>query len=71
MEETGALDGEFDDPHGIAIHNTGLIFVCDYGNNRIQAFQSDDTFVRSSKMGQAWRRKWRISRTNSDFYRAY
>lgn len=46
----GHDDGEFWAPRGLAIHHTGegetLVFVADAGNNRIQVFKRDGTFVR-------------------------
>ena len=43
--ETGSGQLQFNDPAGIAVHpTTGLVFVADSGNNRIQVFYSDLTY---------------------------
>ena len=42
----GTGPGQFDDPSGVAISSGGDIVVCDAGNNRVQVFRSDGTFVR-------------------------
>src|SRR5207248_1742754 len=42
----GAQPGQFRTPFGIAWWN-GLLFVADFGNDRVQVFRSDGTYVRS------------------------
>jgi hypothetical protein len=37
---------QFNLPHGIAISNDDLVYVCDRDNNRIQVFRPDGTFVK-------------------------
>jgi hypothetical protein len=37
---------QFDTPHCIVMSNDGLLYVCDRGNQRIQVFKSDGTFVK-------------------------
>ena len=34
----GKGPGEFDDPRGLAVDNSGVVYVCDSGNNRVQLF---------------------------------
>lgn len=41
----GAGDGQFSSPHGIVVTPDGLIEVADTGNNRLQQFTPDGTFV--------------------------
>ena len=42
---TGSAEGQFNNPYGIAIHNTnGDIYICDYSNNRIQIFSNDYSY---------------------------
>ena len=41
----GNGDGQFSGPHGIVVDAHGKIFVADTGNNRIQKFASDGTFL--------------------------
>ena len=31
--------GEFSNPRGLAVDSNGVVYVCDYGNNRLQVFQ--------------------------------
>ena len=48
--KTGKKNGEFKSPRGIAMHElSDDIFVCDYGNNRVQVFSGDYKF--KSKFG--------------------
>lgn len=35
----GEGQGEFKCPRGLAVNNEGVIYVCDYYNNRLQAFK--------------------------------
>jgi sugar lactone lactonase YvrE len=41
----GSGPGEFDTPHGLAFDSRGRLFVADRGNNRIQIFDQDGTFL--------------------------
>ena len=34
----GAGPGEFNNPRGLAVGNNGVVYVCDYSNNRVQVF---------------------------------
>ncbi|MBN1316817.1 MAG: TIGR03663 family protein, partial [Anaerolineales bacterium] len=43
----GSAEGQLQAPRGIAIGSDGLIYVADAGNNRIQVFNSDGSFVRT------------------------
>lgn len=38
---TGTADGEFSDPHALALDSQGRLFVADRANNRIQLFTQD------------------------------
>jgi DNA-binding beta-propeller fold protein YncE len=42
---SGSGPSQFDDPEGIAINASGHVYVADTGNNRIQVFEDDGTFV--------------------------
>lgn len=42
---TGAANGQLNDPHGLAMDSAGRIFVADRGNQRIQVFDQEGTFV--------------------------
>jgi len=46
---TGAGDGQFNNPYGIAVASDGSVYVSDLGNDRIQKFTSKGAFV--SKWG--------------------
>ena len=35
----GGGSGLFDMPHGIAVDKNGVVYVCDFYNNRVQVFQ--------------------------------
>ncbi|XP_066301114.1 tripartite motif-containing protein 3-like [Branchiostoma lanceolatum] len=41
----GSDQGKFDRPHGIAVSNNSLVYVSDYGNERIQCFNLQGTFL--------------------------
>ena len=43
----GSGNGEFSDPHGIAVGSDGSVYVADTDNNRIQKFTSNGKFVRT------------------------
>ena len=47
---TGKGQGEFNVPHSIAIDPKGLVHVADRGNQRIQIFNADGTFVRETRL---------------------
>jgi hypothetical protein len=39
---------QFDTPHCVTMSNDGLLYVCDRGNQRIQVFRPDGTFVKNA-----------------------
>ena len=43
--EPGRGPGQFIIPHGIGVDSAGLVYVADRGNNRIQIFKEDGTYV--------------------------
>lgn len=43
----GSAPGLFNDPRSIAIDSTGVVYVADLGNRRIQVFAQDGSFIRS------------------------
>ncbi len=53
--ETGSANGQFSDPHALAIDSEGRLFVADRGNNRIQLFTQEGEFI------QSWTQFARIS----------
>ncbi len=42
---TGTADGQFDTPMGIAVDQSGRIFVADSANDRVQVFDSNGAFL--------------------------
>ena len=38
-------NGQFKDPIAVAVDRMGNVYVADYGNNRIQKFNSNGTFI--------------------------
>ena len=44
---TGAGDGEFNNPYGMAFDTNGDVYICDYASARVQKFTSDGTFLLS------------------------
>lgn len=43
---SGSGPGQFTSPEGIALDQSGNVYVVDYGNSRVQKFTSTGTFVR-------------------------
>jgi sugar lactone lactonase YvrE len=41
-----AADGQFNTPFGVATDSSSNVYVADSGNNRIQKFKNDGTFIR-------------------------
>ena len=41
----GSQNGQLNSPRGIAIGNTGYVYVADFNNNRVQKFNPDGSFV--------------------------
>jgi DNA-binding beta-propeller fold protein YncE len=48
FNRSGPPRQQFDTPHCLAIANDGLVYVCDRGNQRIQVFRKDGTFVKDA-----------------------
>jgi DNA-binding beta-propeller fold protein YncE len=48
FSRSGPPRQQFDTPHCLAISTDGLVYVCDRGNQRIQVFQKDGTFVKDA-----------------------
>ena len=47
MFPIGSNDGQFKFPRGVAVDDQGFIIVGDSGNNRIQVFNPDGSFLKS------------------------
>jgi len=45
--ETGEADGQFQEPHGLAMDSQGRLFVADRGNRRIQIFDQEGRHLAS------------------------
>ncbi len=35
----GSEPGEFNNPRGLAVNKDGILYVCDWDNNRVQCFK--------------------------------
>src|SRR5690606_29394554 len=46
---TGEADGQFRDPHSLAMDSQGRLFVADRANNRIQIFDQNGNHIASWK----------------------
>ena len=42
---SGSGNGQFIDPHGVAVDSSGNVYVADLGNHRIQKFDSNGNFI--------------------------
>ncbi len=47
--QLGPGHGEFNQAHGIAMDSKGLIYICDRGNNRVQVFDQNGSYVSDTK----------------------
>jgi peptidylamidoglycolate lyase len=45
--QKGAVEGEFNIPHGISLDNSGNVYVADRENNRVQVFDSGGRFIKA------------------------
>ena len=52
-------------PNGIAIDNTGNVYVADYLNYRFQKFTSDGVFLNTLGEGTAWKQTGTCRRRSS------
>jgi DNA-binding beta-propeller fold protein YncE len=48
FSRSGPPRQQFDTPHCVVVSNDGLVYVCDRGNQRIQVFRKDGTFVKDA-----------------------
>jgi DNA-binding beta-propeller fold protein YncE len=56
----GTGDGQFDNPHGIAVDSRGNVYVADAYNHRIQVFDSNGAFLTKwGRFGEAEGELWR------------
>ena len=58
----GTGPGEFNTPHGLAIDDSGRVYVADRGISRVQVFDADGTFVSEWKSNEI-RRPWSLDIT--------
>ncbi len=50
-ESRGAENGKFNEPVGIAVDDSGYVYVAEEGNNRVQKFTSDGQYVTKWEAG--------------------
>ena len=43
----GSAPGQLSYPHGVAINSSGVVYVTDYNNHRVQLFSADGQFISS------------------------
>jgi DNA-binding beta-propeller fold protein YncE len=48
FSRTGTPRQQFDTPHCAALAKDGMVYICDRGNQRIQVFRKDGTFVKDA-----------------------
>ena len=68
---SGAGDGEFDRPTDVAVDNEGIIYVSDWGNERLQVFDADGRFM-TKMSGDATVSQWAKTKldANPDMWKA-
>lgn len=70
FNRSGPARQQFDTPHCVVVANDGLVYVCDRGNQRIQVFRKDGTFVKDALInaklndGQIGGTPWDIAFSN-------
>ena len=45
FESQGFGNRSFNFPHGIAINRTGFVYITDWGNNRVEVFSPNGTYL--------------------------
>jgi len=50
LDKSGADNAHLNDPHGVATDKDGNVYVCDYGNNRVQVFDSNAKHLRTIRI---------------------
>ena len=67
---SGTGDGEFNRPTGVAVDNDGIIYITDWGNNRLQVFDADGRFI-TKMTGDATISEWGKQKldANSDMWK--
>ena len=68
---SGEGPGELKRPSGVAVDRQGVIYVADWGNERVQIFDAEGKFIRLLQ-GDADLSKWSVEwlESNLDQYRA-
>ncbi len=68
---SGSGDGQLNRPTGVAVDSDGIIYVADWGNDRLQVFDADGRFI-TGMTGYATISRWGKQKldANPDIYKA-
>ena len=68
---SGSRDGQFNRPTSVAVDRAGIIYVSDWGNERVQIFDPDGNFI-TRLTGDATVSRWAKEKldSNPDMWRA-
>ena len=59
--EKGNGDGQMDQPYGLCVDKHNNVFLCDWGNNRVQQFTLEGTFTGKTSSNIQFGRPWSVT----------